>query len=412
MFNLASSLFVPSPGRRGFPALLSATCGIGCLLLLAHTHPARAAEILSVPRETRDLSFAHEVQRAIDKGLHWLATHQEPDGHWSTADHPAITALALIAFRGDPAERHARVDPILERGYTFLLDSVRPDGSIHRERGLISYNTSLSILALLAADDPRHEPILRKARAYLVGLQSDFGEPGRLDSRFDGGIGYGPGDPHEHSDMSNTLLALEALHHTRHLAQSDTAEAAPELDWQAAIHFLERCQNLPGHNPLEWVSEHPEDRGGFVYSPDESKAGGATNEVTGKVSLRSYGSISYAGLLSYIYARLERDDPRVEAVFDWLRSNYTLDENPGMGAQGLFYYYHTMAKALATAEVDTFELTDGRAVDWRKELALNLINLQKADGSWINTHGRWWERDPALVTAYGVIALEWIHRGL
>jgi len=48
----------------------------------------------------------------------------------------------------------------------------------------------------------------------------------------------------------------------------------------------------------------------------------------GRVALRSYGSISYAGLLSYIYADLQRDDPRVQAAFDWLRGNYTLDEIP------------------------------------------------------------------------------------
>jgi squalene-hopene/tetraprenyl-beta-curcumene cyclase len=43
---------------------------------------------------------------------------------------------------------------------------------------------------------------------------------------------------------------------------------------------------------------------------------------------------------------------------------------------------------------------------------MKLINLQKGDGSWANENGRWWEKDPALVTSYAVISLEIICRGL
>jgi squalene-hopene/tetraprenyl-beta-curcumene cyclase len=160
------------------------------------------------------------------------------------------------------------------------------------------------------------------------------------------------------------------------------------------------------------VSGDPKDRGGFVYYPGQSMAGGETNQTTGRVALRSYGSISYAGLLSYIYANMNKDDPRVVAVFDWLRENYTLKENPGMGPQGLYYYLHTMAKALTLYGVDSLELKAGAKINWRKELAMRLINLQQNDGSWVNDNGRWWERDPNLVTAYAVISLEIILRGL
>jgi len=83
-----------------------------------------------------------------------------------------------------------------------------------------------------------------------------------------------------------------------------------------------------------------------------------------------------------------------------------------MGPQGLYYYLHTMAKALSLYGVDTLELRNGTKINWRKELAMKLINLQQNDGSWSNDNGRWWERDPALVTAYAVIALEMIYRGI
>lgn len=153
-------------------------------------------------------------------------------------------------------------------------------------------------------------------------------------------------------------------------------------------------------------------KGGFVYYPGHSMAGGETNATTGRIALRSYGSISYGGMLSYIYASLKRDDPRVVAVFDWLRANYTLEENPGMGPQGLYYYLHTMTKALTIYGVDELELKDGRKLNWRKEVAMRLLNLQRQDGSWLNDNARWWEKDPALVTSYAVLSLEMIWRGL
>ena len=96
----------------------------------------------------------------------------------------------------------------------------------------------------------------------------------------------------------------------------------------------------------------------------------------------------------------------------WLRTNYSLEENPGMGAQGYFYYLHLMTKALNTEGVDQLEIANGKKIDWRRDVAMRLINLQKADGSWQNDNGRWWEKDSNLVTAYAVMSLEIIHQGM
>ena len=106
----------------------------------------------------------------------------------------------------------------------------------------------------------------------------------------------------------------------------------------------------------------------------------------------------------------EAEVARVVAVFDWLRANYTLDENPGMGPQGLYYYLHTMTKALTAYGVEELELKDGRKLNWRKEVAMRLIDLQQRDGSWSNDNGRWWEKDPALVTSYAALSLELLWR--
>jgi len=357
-----------------------------------------------------DQSFRNEIEHALSRGLTWLQANQNSNGWWSTPDQPAITALALTAFKGDPKNRYQVSEPAwMKKGYGFLLDCARPDGGIH-QTNLVTYNTSLSMMALLASGKPEYDPVIRRARQFLVGLQRDFGEKGRLDDVFDGGVGYG--SKYEHSDMGNTLAALEALYYSKRLVEDKNLAGARDLDWAAAIQFLQNCQNLTGYNKQTWASDDAKNKGGFVYYPGHSMAGGETNAATGRVALRSYGSISYGGMLSYIYANLKRDDPRVVAVFDWLRANYTLEENPGMGPQGLFFYLHTMTKALTAYGVTELELKDGRRLDWRKEVAMRLLNLQRQDGSWFNDNARWLEKDPVLVTSYGVLSLEMIWRGL
>jgi len=354
-----------------------------------------------------DLSFRHEVQRAIEKGNDFLKSSQSSNGWWSTADHPSVTALALSALMAEPNQRH-KDSAEVKKGYAFVLGCVKSDGGIY-VNDLANYNTSISMMGLLAAREPKYDAVLRKARSFVAGMQADSGEPGKLDTPWDGGIGYS----HDagRSDMNNTLTALEALYYSKHLIADKNADDAKDLNWAAAIQFLQNCQNLPGVNKQEWVSSDVKDRGGFVYDPESSKAGGTTN-VSSKVALRSYGSISYAGLLSYIYADVKQSDSRVQAVLDWLRANYSLSENPGMGAQGYYYYLHLMTKALNAARLDTLEVKGGNKIDWRREVATRLIDLQKNDGSWQNETGRWWEKDANLVTAYSVLALEIIYRGM
>ena len=83
-----------------------------------------------------------------------------------------------------------------------------------------------------------------------------------------------------------------------------------------------------------------------------------------------------------------------------------METNPGVGAQGLFYYYQVLAKALKVAGIDTITEEDGTEHCWRSELVSHLAKTQREDGSWINTGSdRWLEGDPALVTGYVLMAL-------
>jgi squalene-hopene/tetraprenyl-beta-curcumene cyclase len=284
------------------------------------------------------------------------------------------------------------------------VSTQKEDGGFYT-KSLATYNTALTITTLVAAQRPEYEAAIVRARRFLISQQADFDAKGVTDNKFDGGIGYG--GSYDHSDMSNTLMALEAIKASQKIVSDGKHGEQPDLDWAAAMTFVSRTQNLEATNDQKVVSNN----GGFVYFPGDSKAGEETLP-DGRVALRSYGSMSYAGLLSFIYADMKADDPRIVAVKDWLGKNYTVDENPNMGAQGLYYYFHTMAKGLSAANVDKLPLANGKSADWRNDLAVKILKAQREDGSWLNETGRWMESDSDLVTSYALLALAQIHQSI
>ncbi|MCP4011905.1 MAG: hypothetical protein GY728_02225 [Phycisphaeraceae bacterium] len=123
-------------------------------------------------------------------------------------------------------------------------------------------------------------------------------------------------------------------------------------------------------------------------------------------SLRSYGSMTYAGFKSLLFAGLGPEDPRVAAALGWIRDHWTLAENPGVGQQGVFYYLHAMARALRASGLDEIVDADGTKHDWRKEMIAELARRQRPDGRWFNDADRWEESRPELATIYACLALE------
>lgn len=383
-----------------------------CLSILSAIWPVAAVATIRSPHETLDPSLTKDAVHAVRLGVQWLEAHQQEGGYWSNASFPAMTALAVSAILNSPDIVAAGAVPeSASRGVAFLLRCVQPDGCIYQPvegvkgGGMPNYNTSLSLLALANAGTMVDAGVIERARACL--MRSQYLGPGV----FHGGMGYDAEHDRAYADLSNTLFALEALRRTMPVQEEQQAATQPSLNFEAAIAFVSRCQHLRESNPSSWVRDTTEERGGFVYHPEKSMAGEAESSDDGGTYLRSYGSMTYAGLLSFLYADVSRDDPRVLAAVEWLERHWTLDENPRMGAQGLYYHYHTMAKALNAYGKETLTLPDGRTVNWRPALVQKLISLQQIEpetgtGFWRNENNRWWENDPCLVTAYTLLALE------
>lgn len=342
-----------------------------------------------------------EARAAMAKGAAWLVAQQQAGGHWSQEDSPALTGLATWALQAtDPAAYKSAID----RALVFILTSVQEDGSIWRQPsmqrkggGLANYNTAVCMTALHALDRPELVPVVQKARTYLSKMQ--YLGPGS----YRGGMGYDADQGRPYTDLSNSYMAYEAMRLTQDVEDLRAAgEPKADLDWNAAQEFLAQLQNLEGVNTNAYRSDLEADRGGFAYTPG---AGASTTNAEGKVMLRSYGSMTYAGLLALIYAEVDVQDPRVQSAKDWAARHWSLDENPGMGQEGLYYFFNVLAKSLKAAGGDVLARPDGRAVAWREDVVRKLIALQKPDGFWVNENNRWWEADPTLVTAYTLLTL-------
>ncbi len=334
-----------------------------------------------------------EIRAGLARGASFLVEREQAsDGSFSADVGPAVTALAVTALvkSGMPADA-----PPVKRGLAYLLSFRQPDGGIYAPGSpTANYETSIGLLALAACNtNGSLDAAIAAAAAHVKNLQWDEGEgKGEADLAY-GGAGYGK---KSRPDLSNTQFMVEALRTV------GTSENDPAI--QRALAFVSRTQNLPGpHNTAPFAEKNPD--GGFYYTPaagGESQAG-----TTPDGGLRSYGSMTYAGLKSMIFAGVTKDDPRVKAALGWLEKHYTFEENPGMGDAGLFYYFHTAAKSLDVLGVDSFASADGAAHAWRDELSTAILARQREDGSWKNGNERWLEGETDLATAYALLALSY-----
>ncbi|CAN5410656.1 terpene cyclase/mutase family protein [soil metagenome] len=354
---------------------------------------------------------AAKAQAMLDRAQKFLATQQQSDGGWqrSPQEPPGVTALALHGFVVDP--NYGPGNSIVKKGFEKLLSYQQADGGIYKDM-LANYNTAIAVSAMAASDDPAIKAAMDKAIEYLrktqwaPGYVGPKGEEAKDTSNtFYGGFGYGR---HSRPDLSNSHFSIQALH--------DAGLRPGDKAYEAAMVFISRCQNLSESNDQPWASND----GGFIYSAatgGDSEAGEYVG-ADGKKLWRSYGSMTYAGLKSMIYAGVSKTDPRVKSAVGWIQKHWTFDENPGMrdgdptqAQHGLYYYFQVAAKALNAYDEPTITDDKGVAHDWRIEMLDKLAGLQHNDGSF-SGEKRWMEDNPVIVTSYCVMALQEIQRDL
>ncbi len=347
---------------------------------------------IAAPSSTLAQDLNASIDQLADRGIDFLSQSQDENGTLSPRAGSGITSLAVTA-----ALRHGRPldDPLVAKGLKALESFVKPDGGIYLGDRLRNYETCVAILCLSEANriagDKRYDKILQNAEKFVRGLQ--IGADGKVDKSNPhfGGVGYG--GP-ERPDLSNTAYMIEAL------KALDASDDDPAI--QRAIAFITRCQNLQGAGNDTQFADKVND-GGFYYAvPTESVDDERSTENGG---LRSYGSMTYHGFKSLVYAGLTKDDPRTKAALEWISKNYTLNDNPGQGSAGLFYYYNTFGKALEASQLAAVDDGTQNKRNWRKDLVATLAKRQGEDGSWVNSNRQWFENDKNLCTSFALLAL-------
>ncbi|MEZ6241970.1 MAG: prenyltransferase/squalene oxidase repeat-containing protein [Phycisphaerales bacterium] len=372
-----------------------------------------------------DVSHHDQGREMATRAADFLRSQQDvATGGWShNADgpnFPAISGLALTGLLMDP--RIDANDPTVRRGLDYVLSYRQSDGGIY-DGALPNYNTAICLSALALVHDADTGAAIQRAQNFLRGLQyhgtenssaeaPDFTEPVPESHPFYGGVGYGR---HGRPDLSNLGFFLQALH--------DTGVSADDPAVQRALVFLSRTQMQDELNDQPYADGS--NQGGFIYAtvPDhrssdgfegQSEAGDTIETLDDGTSVSrplAYGTMSYTGFKSLIYADMKRDDPRVTAVRRWISEHYTLDENPGLGEQGLYYYYLALARALDAWGEDEIETRDPETGEttihnWRTEMIDKLASLQEGDGGFQVRQKRWMENDRSLITSYALIALQ------
>jgi len=391
--------------------LLSASSAAGAIPAQPASDPGQIPSD-AAPTQTEVRAQARAM---IDRAIGYLRTQQSPQtGGWREnpdgPSYPAITGLIVNGMLLDP--RIDVTDPTVRAGVDNILSYAKPDGGIH-DGVLPTYNTAICLSALGGLPIPEAADAIGRGQSYLRTLQyheqntggdeaPNFNEPVPTDHPFYGGVGYGR---HGRPDLSNLGFFLQALH--------DTGASTEDPAIKRAMVFLERVQMLGETNDMGYADGS--EQGGFIYAtvPNlesvDGRAGqsqaGTIEEVSSTgatiVRLRAYGSMTYVGFKSLVFADLAPGDPRLDAAWAWINANYTMDENPGMGDDGRYYYYSAMGRAL-----DAFGQGTVGGRDWRADLVGALGELQEPDGSFRVLDDRWMESDPVLITAYALIALQ------
>src|SRR6476660_5760014 len=284
-----------------------------------------AAVLSASPARAADEATAKKYEQLVDRAIAFLATKgQADDGSFNAAAGPAVTALVTTAVL-----RHGRSpeDPLVVKALKYLERFVRDDGGIYGEgSGNKNYETCIAIVCFKEANrNGRYDALLKKADAFIKGYQwGNDGTTSADDVKY-GGAGYGRNN--DRPDLSNTSFLVDALRAAGNGADSEAM--------RRALIFVSRCQNLEGSNNTTPFAAKVND-GGFYYTPAAGGSSQAGNDDT-TGGLRSYGSMTYAGLKSMIYAGVKADDVRVQKAIEWLKKHYTVETNPGMpqGNQGL-----------------------------------------------------------------------------
>lgn len=374
--------------------------------------------------------LSKRLAAAYQKAADWLVAQQDSSGAWMVGKEKqpslAYTGLMVAALADGTDAQKAKYKAAVAKGLDYLVSKQNSDGSFGEGPTggyLKTYATGIGLMAL-ALGGPDRKDAIGNARGYLKNNQLKEGIE-------KGALGYGDKEVKGVDDKGRPIekAGIANLSTTGFAAEGMARSGLPKNDefWKLVVEYVQKCQNNSETNSdPAWIAKLKEqglsigNDGGLFYAAtadrDAHKAG--VQKVIDQETIKSYGSMTYDGIKTYLYAGLSKDDPRVKAALDWVRKNYSVEGHPGFGfdektrthLQGLFYYYLLMARAFEALGEKTFKTFDGQEHHWAEELGEQLLKVQKDAGMWVNENPRWWEGDPLLTTSYVLNVLNTVQR--
>lgn len=363
------------------------------LVLLAGAHAPRAQDI-GEAYDTTPIEVTPEHAAAVERGLEWLAAHQNSDGSWTakigfklnneyreTAEggHVGVTALAGTAFlAGGYTPERGKYADVLTRALDYVVSGVQEDGYV-TVNGSRMYSHAFATLFLAEVCGMTHRNDVRaklqKAVDFIVETQNQ-----------EGGWRYVPFSPE--SDMSIVVCQAIALRAARNIGirvPKSTIDRAARYVVDSAI--TEDDQN--GFHDF-----YQDEVGAFNYQRSRGSRSSFPLTAAGVTALHGLG----------IYS-----DESIRRGLDYLRKNLTgFNQTYGRreGCHYFFWYGHYYGvQAMYTAGT-AFQMNYWEP--YFEEVRAELLALQNADGSWPNDMGP----GPTFGTAMAVLILEIPYRYL
>ncbi len=372
---------------RSLPsAALALLFGLSAPLASAQAPSSRDDGLVVVTPEHAD---------AVERGLAWLAAHQNEDGSWSAkigyklntdyaqtreaSPHVGVSSLAAMAFlAGGHLPGRGAYGPAVERALDFVLGCVQEDGYI-TFAGTRMYSHAFATLFLAEVFGTTHrsdvKAKLQLAVDFIVNSQNA-----------EGGWRYEPFATE--SDMSIVVCQVLALRAARNIGirvPKSTIDRAARYVVDSAV----TEESLAPSYPLNPSYGYKNEIGSFHYQKQDGSRSSFPLTAAGVTAL--YG----AGVYS---------DASVDEGIRWLRANLLAFNRNGAAEGGhyFFWYGHYYGvQAMYTAGADAWG-------SYFEVVRDEILRMQGSDGSFPNRVGP----GPAFGTAMAVLILEIPYRFL
>ena len=151
------------------------------------------------------------TENSVDAALHWLAYHQETDGHWDSQKYAAkgkhdeaMTGLALLAFLGaGHSEKVGEYKDNVRRAVEWLKGQQKPNGAMGG-----SYAAAITTMAMAEAAAMANIPATRDAAQKAVDYCCEVHQAGEGSDKL--GWRYGPKSEGDTSVTGWFVMALKS----------------------------------------------------------------------------------------------------------------------------------------------------------------------------------------------------------